>query len=105
MKLINICIIDDINNTQVDFIHVSFELDNNENYIATFGTVHAINERLQYYISSGECSNGLYFWCSNLIIIKELSKENFVKCIKDLIENGEYKYICLKIDNQETEDG
>lgn len=59
-------------------------------YFATFITTRNIETILFRYARSGECAQGMYFWASNIIIIKSICESTIRKTIEDLIKSGEF---------------
>lgn len=80
----------DINDSNID-VHVKFI--NGPRYVATFFTIKNIEAIFQKNFATGECSNGLYLWASNMIIVKQLKKETITKTIDQLIIDEEFELI------------
>jgi len=78
----------DESNSNLD-IHVKF--NNGSKYVATFFTLKNIQSLFEKNKKTGECSSGTYFWASDMILITELSSENILKTVQDLIEQGEFE--------------
>jgi len=74
-------------NDNVDVIVV---LNGERPYAATFFTMENIDSIMKGYGSSGECLGGLYFWCKNMIIVRQLDYDTILRVIADLIESGEF---------------
>lgn len=95
--------IDDIYNDNID-VEVSFA--NGERYIATFFTVVNIQRIMEGYRHTGECLYGTYFWCSDLIIVKDLEMETIENTIRDLIRREMLETIfllCKEYEDDEEE--
>lgn len=61
---------------------------------ATFMTIDTIARVMARWSASGECLNGGYFWCSDLIIIREPGFQAMTEAIRDLISTGEITTAC-----------
>lgn len=92
--------IDDIANDNVD---VAVEFANGKQYIATFFTVLNIQRIMEGYQHTGECLYGTYFWCSDLIVVKDLRMETIEATIKDLIQREMLETIFLLCKEDEEE--
>ncbi len=80
-----------------DNVDVEIKLDNGKLYSATFFTIENIKSLLYRYQKTGECSNGLYLWASDMIIVNELTEVIIRSTVADLIENGEISSSCTEI--------
>jgi len=60
-----------------------------EKYCGTAFTLESISALMDRYAKSGECGHGLYFWASNLIVLKNFELETFRTTIQGLISAGE----------------
>lgn len=87
----------EIENTQNDNIDIIITLANNQKYHATIFTLENINEIMLKHQASGESSNGIYFGASNMLILKDLSKEVIIESISDLIKEDDLEIIFHKI--------
>ncbi|MFC4063002.1 hypothetical protein ACFOWE_32380 [Planomonospora corallina] len=70
---------------------------------ATFMTLDVVGRVLDRWKSTGENLNGRYFWCSDLIIIREPGFTSMVDAVRDMITTGEIDSACsmLPPDNEE----
>lgn len=75
------------NNDNID-VEVSFT--NGDRYSASFFTLSNIESLLIRYQETKECCAGLYFWASDIIIVKILTEDVIKSSITDLIESGEF---------------
>ena len=57
----------------------------------TFFTLSNVEALMSQYKASGECAAGLYFWCSDLIIVEDLSRQSIERCIADLLQSEEFE--------------
>ncbi len=74
-----------------DNVDVEVIFDDGSRYVGTFFTLENIQSILENYQQSGECMKGFYFWATNMILIRRLSRENIAKVVADLICNGEFE--------------
>ncbi|UBV45230.1 hypothetical protein LAJ19_20740 (plasmid) [Deinococcus taeanensis] len=58
-------------------------------YCGTAFTLESISALMDRYAASGECGHGLYFWASNLIVLKDFELETFQTTGRELISTGE----------------
>lgn len=86
----------EINETN-DNIDVEIHLKDGSLYSATLFSMENITEIMESYKNTGECLNGAFFWASDMIIIQNFKLETINNIIKELVESGEYKYACSKI--------
>ncbi|ETK35590.1 hypothetical protein [Microbispora sp. ATCC PTA-5024] len=61
---------------------------------ATFMTVDVIQKVIDKNARTGESLGGRYFWCSDLIIIRNVGFEEMAAAIRDLIESGDIEQAC-----------
>jgi hypothetical protein len=73
-----------------DNVDVEVVFDNGSRYIATFFTLENIQKIMQEYEQSGECMKGFYFWATDMIVVRRLSRETIAKVVGDLISKGEF---------------
>lgn len=74
-----------------DNVDVAVDFATGERYIATFFTLENLSSLMERYGESGECANGLYVWCSHMIVIQRLTKLNVDRAIQDLMQSGEFR--------------
>lgn len=79
-----------------DNVDVEVVFDDGSRHMATFFTLENIQKLMEEYEQSGECMKGFYFWATDMIIVRRLSRENISKVVGDLIGKGEFdKAFCL----------
>ncbi|MGW5154355.1 hypothetical protein ACWEPN_02615 [Nonomuraea wenchangensis] len=61
-------------------------------------TLHVIQKLMDKNARTGESLGGRYFWCSDLIIIRDVGFEEMAAAIRDLIESGEIEQACGLLD-------
>jgi len=84
---------------EVEFIHTLENPDNDnediiisykgQRYSATVFTLENIKSIMERYSNSGECANGLYFYCQDMIIVKNLKRTTILEAISNIISEGE----------------
>jgi len=92
--------IEDFENDNSD---VFVEFEDGRKYVATFFTLSNIMRIMNRYKESGECSNGKYFWSSDMIIVENLNPLILRESIDDLIKNEEFETVFSKIDSDVEE--
>jgi hypothetical protein len=73
-----------------DNVDVEVVFDDASRYWATFFTLENIQKIMENYEKSGECMKGFYFWATDMIVVRRLSRENISKVVGDLISKGEF---------------
>ncbi|GAA2393897.1 hypothetical protein [Nonomuraea africana] len=70
---------------------------------ATFMTLGVVSGIMDRWRDTGECLNGQYFWCSDLIIIREPGFVSMIDAVRDMIATGEIESACraLPIDDSD----
>ncbi len=76
--------------TLTDNVDVEVAFDDGSRYMATFFTVQNVQKLMESYEQTGECMKGFYFWASDMILVRRLSRENIAKVVADLISKGEF---------------
>lgn len=61
---------------------------------ATFMTLDVVGRVMDRWKDTGECLNGRYFWCSDLIIIREPGFTSMIDAVRDMIATGEIDSAC-----------
>jgi hypothetical protein len=80
-----------------DNVDVEVAFDDGSRFVATFFTLQNIEKILDRYKQTGECMKGFYFWCSDMIIVRSLSRESITKVVGDLIEKGEFEEALTRV--------
>jgi hypothetical protein len=83
----------------IEFLH---EFENAENgnediivtykentYSGTLFTISNISKLMENYLLSGECAGGSYFYCPDMIIVKDLKRPTIIEAISNIIKEGE----------------
>lgn len=71
---------------------------------ATFMTLDVVRRLMDKDARTGESSGGRYFWCSDLIIIRNVGFESMAAAIRDLISSGDIEGACGLIDPPDEDD-
>jgi len=72
-------------------VDVEVVFDDGARYMATFFTLENIQKLMEEYEQSGECMKGFYFWATDMILVRRLSRERISKVVGDLIGKGEFE--------------
>ena len=80
-----------------DNIDVQIDIDDGRVFSATFFTLQNIETLFRKNAQTGECASGLYFWASEMILVKDLKMETIHRAVKDLILNNELQNASLRI--------
>jgi uncharacterized protein DUF4240 len=72
---------------------------------ATFMTLGVIQRVMDHWRTTGECGSGKYFWCSDLIVIREPGIPAMTDAVADLIATGELADACGDIPFPDDDDG
>lgn len=95
------------NDFEVEFLH-EFEDSNNSNediivsykgqrYSATLFTLENIKSLMERYEATGECGNGSYFYCLDMVLVKNLRRTTILDAIDNIISEGEIDQALKKI--------
>lgn len=91
-----------------DNVDVEVEFGDGTRYGATFFTPENIRRLMEQWSRNQEpwCKQGLYFWCTDMVIVRELTVEAIAEVIEDLIAQGEFKeaFQLLKTETIEDEE-
>ncbi|RVX46888.1 hypothetical protein EDD27_9801 [Nonomuraea polychroma] len=56
---------------------------------ATFMTFGVVSKIMDRWRDTGECLSGRYFWCSDLVVIREPGFDSMIAAVQDMIATGE----------------
>jgi hypothetical protein len=73
-----------------DNVDVEVMFDDGSRYMATFFALQNIQKIMNSYEETGECMRGFYFWATNMVLVRRLSRENISKVVAELIGKGEF---------------
>ncbi|MGW4644690.1 hypothetical protein ACWEN6_39710 [Sphaerisporangium sp. NPDC004334] len=71
---------------------------------ATFMTLHVVQQIMEKDARTGESLGGRYFWCSDLIIIRDVGFEGMAAAIRDLVSSGLIEAACGLLDPLDDEE-
>jgi len=71
---------------------------------ATFMTLDVVRRIMDKDARTGESLGGRYFWCSDLIIIRDVGLESMAAAIRDLISSGDIEGTCGLLDPLEEDE-
>ncbi|GLX95888.1 hypothetical protein Hesp01_38380 [Herbidospora sp. NBRC 101105] len=71
---------------------------------ATFMTLDVVRRLMDKDACTGESGGGRYFWCSDLIIIRNVGFECMAAAIRDLISSGDIEGACGLLDPLDEDD-
>ncbi|MFF5213560.1 hypothetical protein [Streptosporangium sp. NPDC000396] len=72
----------------------TIELPDGTRRYATFMHPSVITEIMARWQESGECLSGRYFYCTDLVVIREPGFVTMADAIRDLIETGDITSAC-----------
>lgn len=93
----NLDLIGEIDSFDDDNIDAYITLENGDKYFGTFFTTRNIETIMRRHSESGESKGGIYFWATDMIIVKELTMECMNACIDDLLESRDFYSVFCKI--------
>lgn len=85
-----------------DNVDVQVTFPNGERFSAVFFTLRNIEALMRRYKKTGECADGLYFWASDMMIVKNLTEKTICKTIDHLLAEDEFGYVFSK--NEDAKD-
>ncbi|MEO3854617.1 hypothetical protein [Acrocarpospora sp. B8E8] len=71
---------------------------------ATFMTLQVVQQIMDKDAHTGESLGGQYFWCSDLIIIRDIGFESMAAAIRDLVSSGFIEGACGLLDPLDDEE-
>ena len=74
-----------------DNLDVEVTFSDGRRFGATFFTLENIETLFRKNRKTGECAAGLYFWASDMILVRELSMITIERTVADLIATGEFE--------------
>ena len=78
---------------KVSLTDVIVELKNGERHIASFFTYDYVEQWKVKHKDSKEFFYGKYFWVPNMIIVDNCAKENIIKTVQHLIDEGDFRWV------------
>lgn len=92
----------DVSNDSLD---VEVVFSDGRRYGATFCTLANIASLMQKYRETGECGEGLYYWCADLVIARDLAPSTIQTCVEDLMHSGELSQAFLRLADDPPKEG
>jgi hypothetical protein len=80
--------------THADNFDATIALADNTRRYATFMTTAAIEQVMERHAHSGESAGGIYFVCSDLVILREPGFLAAAAAINDLLASGDIEWTC-----------
>ncbi|MFI7697322.1 hypothetical protein ACIBQ6_50230 [Nonomuraea sp. NPDC049655] len=71
---------------------------------ATFMTLGVVSKIMDRQRDTGECLSGRYFWCSDLIVIRDPGFDSMIAAVEDMIALGEIDEACALLPSLDEED-
>ena len=78
---------------ETDSTDVIVQMENGDKHVASFFTYDYIKNWKLKEKDSKENLHGKFFWVPNMIIIDNCNKENIIKIIRHLIDEGDFKLV------------
>jgi hypothetical protein len=82
-----------------DNVDVEVALADGSRWSATFFTVANVEKLFEKNRGTGECRHGLYFWASDMILVRKLDRETITETIDGLLEGGEFTRAFGRLDD------
>lgn len=72
-------------------VDIEVEFKDGRRYVAVFATIENLQSLMDQYRDAGhgECASGLYVWCTDLVVIREMTSEVIREVVRDLVDNEE----------------
>jgi hypothetical protein len=89
---------------ETDNVDVEVSLPNGRRYSATCCPTENIRDLMESYRESGENSSGLYFWASDLVVVRDIAPTTLVEVVSSLIAAQQLSVVFTALDdNDEVE--
>jgi hypothetical protein len=82
---------------QTDSTDVIVHLQNGEKYIASFFTYAFFSQWKLNQKDAKEELYGKYFWAPNMLVVDDCKKENIIKIVQHLIDEGDFRFVFKKL--------
>jgi hypothetical protein len=80
-----------------DNVDLEVRFDDGSRYAATFFTLDNLRSLFAKNEQTGECGGGVYFWASNMVILKQLTEASIALTVAELIAQGEFESAFTKL--------
>jgi uncharacterized protein (DUF488 family) len=88
----------------VDNLDAHIYLPDGTHRYATFFTTEAIDRLLRKDARTGETGGGLYFWCSDQVIIPRPGVPAMLEAIAEMIRSGDIAFMCGIVEEHPDEE-
>jgi hypothetical protein len=82
-----------------DNIDVEVQFKNGERYGASFFTPENIRNLMTRHAHDNEDTQGLYMWCTDMVVVRDLYLETIEEAVARMIDTGELKKAFDRYDN------
>lgn len=79
-------------NVENDNIDVEVMFEDGSRHGATFFTLSNVETLFRRNAETGECSAGLYFWASSMILVRDLSLQTIQRTVEGLLATAEFDH-------------
>lgn len=80
-------------------IDIEVTLDGKTRFSATFFSIESIGKIIEKNKQTGENKNGLYFFCSDMIIVEKISKVVIEETVSDMVKKNILQFHFSKLDD------
>jgi hypothetical protein len=70
-------------------VDVEVKLADGRRFALTFFTLANITQLMDRWGTTGECRNGLYFWASDAVVVRTLTRETIADTVRGLLVTSE----------------
>lgn len=85
----------------VEIMDVQVIADDGSRWSATIMTLAEIEHAMRRWEKSGECLDGRYFFCSDLLVVRDRGISRIAKMLEDMIVSGEYRDALKRLDDSD----
>jgi hypothetical protein len=82
---------------QRDNVDVEVQLSTGERFGATCCTIENVARLMESYRETGENCEGLFFWASDLVVVRDISPGTLVKLAQSLVDTGDVRVVFRKL--------
>jgi hypothetical protein len=84
---------------QRDNVDVEVLLFDGSRFSATCCTVENISRLMLSHRETGENCEGLYFWASDLVVVRDISPQTLIRLARSLVETGDLSTVFRRLDD------
>lgn len=81
-----------------DNLDVTVRLADGAAFWATFFTPENVAEIMDRHRRSGESADGLYFWSTNMVIIRRLTEDALLEAVATMLADGDFRFVFGPLD-------